>query len=132
MTDKSYIFELPMKVRDYEVDAEGIVNNANYLHYMEHTRHEYCYSLGFSFRDMHARGIYPVLSRVTIEYKHPLGLGQKFVSRLNISRRGPVFVFQQGIFTTDGKVVAMADIEVATLENGRLTRGDVLAEAFNL
>ena len=36
-----YMFELPMKVRDYEVDVEGIVNNANYLHYMEHTRHEF-------------------------------------------------------------------------------------------
>ena len=32
-----YIYELPIKVRDYEVDAEGIVNNANYLHYLEHT-----------------------------------------------------------------------------------------------
>ncbi len=31
---KDYIFKLPMKVRDYEVDVEGIVNNANYLHYM--------------------------------------------------------------------------------------------------
>ena len=36
-----YIFSMPMQVRDYEVDAEGIVNNAEYLHYMEHTRHEF-------------------------------------------------------------------------------------------
>jgi acyl-CoA thioester hydrolase len=34
-----YIFETKMEVRDYECDIEGIVNNANYLHYMEHTRH---------------------------------------------------------------------------------------------
>ena len=32
-----YIFETKMEVRDYECDIEGIVNNANYLHYMEHT-----------------------------------------------------------------------------------------------
>lgn len=41
-----YIYELPIKVRDYEVDAEGIVNNANYLHYLEHTRHEFCEEAG--------------------------------------------------------------------------------------
>ena len=36
-----YIFELKMKVRDYECDGQGIVNNANYQHYTEHTRHEF-------------------------------------------------------------------------------------------
>ena len=33
-----YCFETRMAVRDYECDIEGIVNNANYLHYCEHTR----------------------------------------------------------------------------------------------
>ena len=33
-----YIFETRMEVRDYECDIEGIVNNANYLHYR--TQHE--------------------------------------------------------------------------------------------
>ena len=32
-----YIFETRMEVRDYECDIEGIVNNANYLHYMPST-----------------------------------------------------------------------------------------------
>ena len=36
-----YIFELEMQVRDYECDMEGIVNDAIYQHYLEHTRHEF-------------------------------------------------------------------------------------------
>ncbi|MDE6131035.1 MAG: acyl-CoA thioesterase [Muribaculaceae bacterium] len=127
---KEYAFKLPMKVRDYEVDAEGIVNNANYLHYMEHTRHEFCESAGLSFREMHLRGIDPVLSRVEIRYRRPLGLGESMVSCLNISRRGPLFVFEQGIYTPDGQLVVEGIVEVACLENGRLSRGTVLAEAF--
>lgn len=41
---EKYIYELKMKVRDYECDLQGIVNNANYQHYIEHTRHEFLLS----------------------------------------------------------------------------------------
>ena len=44
-----YIFETRMMVRDYECDIEGIVNNANYLHYTEHTRHLFLKECGLSF-----------------------------------------------------------------------------------
>ena len=130
MQDKKYIFELPMKVRDYEVDVEGIVNNANYLHYLEHTRHEFCESAGLSFRQMHLNGIDPVLSRVEIDYKSPLTLGEQFVSKLNLRRRGPIFIFEQDIYKNDGTPVVLAKVSVACLENGHLSRGEVLAEAF--
>ncbi|MBP2690914.1 MAG: acyl-CoA thioesterase [Muribaculaceae bacterium] len=130
MNAKSYIFQLPIKVRDYEVDAEGIVNNANYLHYLELTRHEFCEMAGLSFRQMHQQGIDPVLSRVEIDYKSPLGLGDSMISKLNISRRGPLFIFEQAIDKPDGTPVIRAIVSVACLENNRLSRGELLAEAF--
>ena len=43
---KEYRFQTRMEVRDYECDIEGIVNNANYLHYTEHTRHRFLRSIG--------------------------------------------------------------------------------------
>ena len=46
-----------MKVRDYECDLQGVVNNANYQHYMEHTRHEFLESLGVNFGKMHEDGL---------------------------------------------------------------------------
>ena len=52
---KSYIFQLEMMVRDYECDIQGIVNNANYLHFMEHTRHQFLLTEGVSFIDLHHR-----------------------------------------------------------------------------
>lgn len=125
-----YVFELPIKVRDYEVDAEGIVNNANYLHYLEHTRHEFCQFAGFTFREMHSQGIDPVLRKVEIEYLTPLGLGEEMISKLNISRKGARFIFQQDIYKPDGTPVVKSIVTVACLENGRLGRGDSLAQKF--
>ncbi len=126
----NYIYSLPIKVRDYEVDAEGIVNNANYLHYLEHTRHEFCEQAGLSFREMHARGLDPVVTHIDIRYLKSLGLGDSMVSRLAISRRGPLFIFRQDIFTPEGEAVVRATVDIASFENGRLSRGDALAEAF--
>ncbi len=128
--DFKYLFELEIKVRDYEVDSEGIVNNAVYLHYLEHTRHEFCEWAGLTFRDMHSRGIDPVLSHIEMDYRRPLGLGDRMVSKLAVERRGPLFVFHQDIFTPEGDVVVMADVSIATLVDGRLSRGDELMDAF--
>lgn len=128
---KKYAYEMPMRVRDYEVDCQGIVNNANYLHYMEHTRHEFCRMAGCSFAEMHLRGIDPVLRGVNIEYLRPLGLGQDFLSCINLRREGARFVFEQDIYAMpSGELATTAQVSVVCTENGRLTRGDVLAEAF--
>ena len=60
-----YIFETKMEVRDYECDIEGIVNNANYLHYMEHTRHLFLKECGLSFAEMHNKGVDAVVASFT-------------------------------------------------------------------
>ena len=126
-----YAFKLPLQVRDYEVDAEGIVNNAVYLNYMEHTRHEFCRQAGLTFREMHAQGLDPVATRIEIDYKRPLGLGDEMVSCLNLERRGPLFIFNQEIYNSStGELAAKAVVKIACLENGKLSRGDALAKAF--
>ncbi len=49
MNEDKYIFTLEIAVRDYELDSEGIVNNAIYLHYLEHTRHAFVKQEGIPF-----------------------------------------------------------------------------------
>lgn len=61
-----FIFSFPMRVRDYECDIQGIVNNANYLHYFEVCRHEYIESRGVEFADLHRRGIDVVVAQAEI------------------------------------------------------------------
>ncbi|MCH4156701.1 MAG: acyl-CoA thioesterase [Muribaculaceae bacterium] len=128
---KDYIFTLELKVRDYEVDYEGIVNNANYLHYLEHTRHEFCDKAGLSFEAMQQEGIVPVLNRVEIDYKDPLRSGDVMESKLWVEMKGVRFVFHQDIFNKKtGKQAIKAIVSCVCIENGKLTRGERLAEAF--
>ena len=70
--EKKYIFETRMDVSDYECDIQGIVNNANYLHYTEHTRHRFLKHAGLSFAALHERGIDAVVARMQLSYKVPL------------------------------------------------------------
>ncbi|MBP3304176.1 MAG: acyl-CoA thioesterase [Muribaculaceae bacterium] len=126
-----YQFELPIKVRDYETDSQGIVNNANYLHYLEITRHDFCEQAGTSFRAMQQHGLDPVVRKIEIEYISSLTLGDTMISRLRMHREGARFIFRQDIFNALNEApVVRATVTIVCLEDGRLSRGDTLAEAF--
>lgn len=126
-----YIFELPMKVRDYECDLQGIVNNANYQHYIEHTRHEFLLSAGISFADLHQEGIDPVVARLSMAFKTPLKSGDEFVSKLWLKKEGIKYVFYQDIYRLpDEKVVIKATVETVCLVNGRLAECELLHLKF--
>lgn len=130
MKTDSYIFEIEMEVRDYELDTEQIVNNANYLHYFEHTRHKFCREAGVPFIDLHNQGIDAVVRKIDIEYISSLRSGEHFISALNLERQGPKFIFNQAIMKADGSIVTRAKITVVILKDGRLSRGDEVAEIF--
>ena len=129
-TKKKYCFIMDMEVRDYELDCEQIVNNANYLHYMEHTRHKFCMDAGLSFIEMHNQGIDAVVRKIEVDYKTSLRGGDSFISCLRLERRGPRFIFHQDIIKSNGEVCAEGIVTVVVLKNGKLSRGDELAAVF--
>ena len=126
-----YIFETRMMVRDYECDIEGIVNNANYLHYTEHTRHLFLKECGLSFAEMHRKGIDAVVARMNLKFKTPLQCDDEFISRLALKKDGIKYVFTQDIFrASDGKLCCRGVIDIVCLVNGRLASSDEYDRAF--
>ena len=122
---KEYIFKLTDKVRDYECDLQGVVNNSNYQHYMEHTRHEFLESLGENFGKMHEKGVDGFVSRVEIQYKTSLKSGDSYISCLN----GVKLVFEQDIYrASDNALATKGIVESVIVENGKLTRGEYFDE----
>ena len=100
------IFTYDLKVRDYECDTQGHVNNANYQHYFEVARHEFLEKVGLNFHELHLQGIDAVVSSVQIRYKIPLIGMDKF--KCTISK-----------------------IEVVNLINGKLSEPVLFNEAFS-
>lgn len=132
MEDKDkYIYTLRMKVRDYECDLQGIVNNANYQHYLEHTRHEFLTGTGASFARLHDEGIDPVVARINMAFKTPLRSGDEFLSKLYLRKEGIKYVFYQDIFrASDNKMCLKGVVETVCVVNGRLAECPLFEELF--
>jgi len=105
-------FRLNFVVRDYECDLQGIVNNATYLNYLEHTRHEFLKSAGVDFALMHQKGINLVVVRSEVDYKFSLTSGDNFYVTLKMAQEGKIrFVFYQDIYRMpDDKLILKGKI----------------------
>lgn len=126
-----YIFETKIEVRDYECDIEGIVNNANYLHYMEHTRHLFLREAGLSFAKMHEKGVDAVVARMNLQYKVPLRCDDVMISKLWIEKQGVRYIFHQDIIReVDNKLSCRATVELVCLINGKLGNSEEYDKAF--
>jgi acyl-CoA thioester hydrolase len=127
----NYCFETRMEVRDYECDIEGIVNNANYLHYMEHTRHLFLKECGLSFAEMHERGVDAVVARMQLQFKTPLKCDDEFISRLRLTKEGVKYVFHQDFFrASDKQLCFRGKAELVCIVNGRLSNSEDYDRAF--
>ena len=124
MNDNIYTHSVKFMVRDYELDSQGVVNNANYLHYLEHARYDFLVSKGINFDDLRKEGIDLVVARVEIEYKYPLRSGNNFVVRMSVSKEGNLrMVFIQDIFRLpDEKLIARAKVTGVAVIKGKPVR----------
>lgn len=116
MTD----FQLPMQVRDYECDMQGIVNNAIYQHYLEHARHEFLLSRGLSFADLTREGVIIVVVRAELDYRQSLAAGDHFSVSVSTSRPSPLRLqFDQSIIRASDNALSVSAKIITTAVNER-------------
>jgi acyl-CoA thioester hydrolase len=128
-----YDYELEFKVRDYECDLQGVVNNSVYQNYLEHTRHEFIKTLGLDFADLYRRGIIVVVARVELAYKTSLRSGDSFVVRSRIEHEGVKYIFYQDVFRLpDEKLCLKGIITTTSILNGRLAKSEEILHAIQI
>ncbi|GAB6392671.1 MAG: thioesterase family protein [Treponematales bacterium] len=79
-----------LKVRTYELDHNGHVNNANYLNYLEYARHSFLASIGFDYDAMLKAGYGVYVARIEIDYRKPARLNDELVIETWPVKKGAV------------------------------------------
>ena len=112
--------DVEFRVRDYECDMGHVVNNAVYLNYLEHARHELLGSMGIRFGDLAKRGIFLVVTQIEADFKASLTSGDTFIVRTELQRKGRLRLqFNQQIRrSTDGQLM-MSALVTGTALNAR-------------
>ena len=126
-----YQFTNNFEIRDYECDLQGIVNNAVYQHYLEHTRHLFLKQKGIDFTALAEKGINLVVIRVEIYYIYLLMSRDHFSVGINLERVSRLrFGFFQDIYRLpDNKTILKSKVIVTSVsKNGRPYELKVMGE----
>jgi acyl-CoA thioester hydrolase len=119
-------FSIEMDVRDNELDAQGIVNNANYMIYLSHARHKHVHSLGINFDEYAQNNQKLVVLSCTMKFKNSLKANDQFIVTSNIgaSEYPYQWVYNQDIKRASDNKVILKAIFTSTCVNENPTSED--------
>ena len=129
--DEDKMHSLALTVRDYECDLQGVVNNAVYMNYLEHARHEFLKSRGVDFAEVTRQGIHLIVIRAELDYKASLTSSDDFrvTTRFDQESKLRIVFYQDIIRQIDQTLMLSAKITATAInEKGRpFVPEDILA-----
>lgn len=116
----TFPFALPMQVRDYECDFQGVVNNAVYQNYLEHARHVFLQACGIDFAALVRENINLVVTRAELDYLLPLRPGDQFTVTVSLERVSRLrFGFRQAVVRTRDDKTLLRALVIGTALDAR-------------
>jgi acyl-CoA thioester hydrolase len=102
----TFNFSCPIEVRYADIDAQGHLNHAKYLTFMEHARFKYLEHVGLWKRADGFEKLGQILASVTCDYKRPVKLGQVVDVAARMTRLGTKSLEMEFFLTVGGETVA--------------------------
>jgi acyl-CoA thioester hydrolase len=104
-----------IRVRTYELDSFGHVNNAVYLQYFEQARDEYLRLMGLSFEDFARTQTQFVITEARVRYIRSAHYGDELVITGEILAQGPASTLFTYKITRDETLIAEGETRGAFL-----------------
>jgi len=125
---KKIVFTLP--IYTFQIDFNGHVNNAIFIHWMEIGRTKFLDEIGLSIPKTGEQGYVPILAETNIKYKHPLYLEDQVRIELWLSKLGYAsariefrFYNSDGVLAATGSQLGLF-VDTATMKPHRLSKED--------
>ena len=115
-------FSIEMEVRDSELDAQGIVNNANYMVYLSHARHKHGELLGINHTSFAKKNMNLVITSCNMKFRNSLQSNDKFIVSSKIISGELPFHWshvQEIKKLDDGRVILKAVFNATCVDNNK-------------
>ena len=114
----SYPLLASVRVRTYELDSFGHVNNAQFLHYLEEARSEFLIQMGLSFHDFAAHGVQLVIVEANLRFVSSARYGDEIEIRGRCRDVRPASVWIEYLLTekATGRVIVSAETKGAFID----------------
>ena len=106
------VIETTLKVRSYECDSFGHVNNAVYLNYLEYGRMAVLEKAGFTLARLKELGVFIVVRRIEIDYKIPAREGETLMIRTRLQEHNKMkgVFYQEILSASKGALLVRAHV----------------------
>ena len=125
-----------IRVRSYELDSFGHVNNAIFLNYLEYAREEFLQQKGLSFKSFNGWQAFPYVIKINIEYKSAAKSGDLLEIRGTIPQwTRTSFTMRKEIFNlSNNRIAAKAEVVLVFVNEKErpVAIPPVFREKFNL
>ena len=103
----NFNFSHRLEVRYGDIDAQGHLNNARFITFMEHARFKYVEAVGLWRTADGFENLGQVVASVTCDYKRPVKLGEVVEVAVRTARLGNKSMEMEFRFTVEGAEVAL-------------------------
>lgn len=116
-------FEIEIRVRYYETDAQGFVHHANYFKYFELARVEQLLALGHDYAELERDGVILVVNKIACKYHRPCKFGDTLRLQIRTLRARAARIDHEYKLYRGAELLAEAESTLACIDRqGRVQR----------